>query len=166
MVTFDLEIQSVVCILHYLKRMKRIVVAILLTVSFSSAHAGWDLLFCTNTDSLGNCKGKGEAFAWTGERTPINLIVMNKDGLGLEKLRFMIFNMKNDREGKLYASLSQNVRPKALYTVKDLLFYAPGYYRVDVLDNNNNQLSSGFITVTDREIPKAISEFQLQNSEK
>jgi len=140
--------------------MKKLLVACLLTICFSSAQAAWDLLFCTNTDSLGNCKGKGETFVWNGDQTPINLIVMNKDGLGLEKLRFMIFSMKNDREGKLYASLQLNVRAKSLYTVKKLFFYSPGYYRVDVLDTNNNTLASGFVTVSDRAALEGVGGFE------
>lgn len=129
---------------------RKIFVLTLFTVGFYTAHASWDVLFCTNTDSLGNCKGEGQTFYWNGDKTPIELIVLNKDGLGLEKLRYMVFNMKTDKEGKLYADLSLTTRPKSLFAVKQIMFYKPGYYKVDVLDGKDNFLTTGFITISDR----------------
>jgi len=114
------------------------------------SRAGYDLLFCTNADSLGNCKGKGETFEWKGDKTALQLLVMNKDGVGTKKLKFMMFSMQNDKEGSLYADLSLTVIPGSLYAMKKLYFYKPGYYKVDVLDENNKYLTGGFITILDR----------------
>ena len=107
-------------------------------------------MFCTNADSLGNCKGKGETFEWLGDKTALELLVMNKEKLGTKKLKFMLFAMKNDKDGTLYADLSLNVTPGSLYAMKKLYFYMPGYYKVDVLDENDKYLGGGFITITDR----------------
>ena len=144
------ELVTTYKIILSLTLVRKIFVLTLLTVCFYTSRASWDVLFCTNTDSLGNCKGKGETFSWNGDKTPIELIVLNKDGLGLEKLRYMIFNMKTDREGKLYADLSLTTRPKSLFAVKRIYFYKPGYYKVDVLDEKDNFLTTGFITISDR----------------
>ena len=101
---------------------------------------------------MGNCKGKGETFEWNGDKTLLQLIVMNKDGLGVEKLRFMIFAMKNDKEGKLYADLSIAIPDSSSpYVIKKLMFYKPGYYKVDVLNALNFvPLTTGYVTITDR----------------
>ena len=69
---------------------------VLLFVSLFS-FAGYDLLFCTKADSLGNCKGKGETFEWKGDKTTLDLIVMNKNKIGTKKLNFKLFFMKNDK---------------------------------------------------------------------
>jgi hypothetical protein len=58
--------------------------------------------------------------------------------------------MKTDTEGKLYADLSLPVNARSLFAVKKIYFYKPGYYKVDVLDVNNNFLTTGFITISDR----------------
>lgn len=108
------------------------------------------MLFCTNADSLGNCKGKGETFEWKGDKTELQLIVMNKETLGTKQLKFVIFSMKNDREGTLYADLSLNIKANALFAVKKMYFYKPGYYKIDVLDENDKFLTTSFLTVIDR----------------
>ena len=107
-------------------------------------------MFCANADSLGNCKGQGETFEWKGDKTALYLMVMNKDGIRMHKMKFMLFTMKNDREGELYADLTQYILPNSLYTAKKMYFYKPGYYRVDVLDENNNPIGKSYITITDR----------------
>ncbi len=108
------------------------------------------MLFCTNTDSLGNCKKDGDAFEWNGGKTTIELLVLNKDTITPAKLKFVLFDMKNAKEGTLYADLSLNVIPNSVFAVKKLYFYKPGYYKVDVLDDKDKFLTTGFITITDR----------------
>ena len=121
----------------------------LFSVSLSS-KAGFDLLFCTNADSLGHCKGQGQTFTWQGDKTDLELIVMNNETLGTKKLKFMLFAMINDREGKLYADLSLNVVSSALFAVKKIHFFKPGYYKIDVLDENDKRLTTSFVTIMDR----------------
>lgn len=130
--------------------MKRISFLLFLFSVSLTSKAGYDLLFCTNADSLGNCKGKGETFEWKGDKTELQLIVMNKEKLGTKKLKFMLFTMKTDREGKLYADLSLNVSANSMFAVKKMYFYKPGYYKVDVLDENDKFLTTAFLTVLDR----------------
>ena len=127
---------------------KTLLIFILFSISFGSM-AQYDLLFCTNADTLGNCKGKGETFAWKGDKTYLDLIVMNKDKIGTKTLNFMLFYMANDREGKLYAELDVNIKSDALFAVKKMYFYKPGYYRVDVLDENRQPLTHSYITILD-----------------
>lgn len=121
----------------------------LFTLSLTS-KAGYDLLFCTNADSLGNCKGKGETFEWKGDKTELQLIVMNKEKLGTKKLKFVLFTMKTDKEGTLYADLSLNISANSMFAVKKMYFYKPGYYKVDVLDENDKFLTTSFLTILDR----------------
>lgn len=130
--------------------MKKIVFFLFLFSVTLSSKAGYDLLFCTNADSLGNCKGKGETFEWKGDKTSLELLVMNKDKIDAKKLKFMLFSMKNDREGTLYAELYLYVMPNSLFAMKKLYFYKPGYYKVDVLDENYKFLTTGFVTILDR----------------
>jgi hypothetical protein len=76
---------------------------------------------------------------------------MNKEKLGTKKLKFMLFAMTNDREGKLYADLSLNITPNALFAVKKIHFFKPGYYKIDVLDESDKRLTTSFVTILDRE---------------
>ena len=75
---------------------------------------------------------------------------MNKNGLGTPKLKYMMFLMKNDREGVLNADLSLSVSPLGLFAVKKVFFFKPGYYKIDVLDEHDKYLATGFVTITDR----------------
>ena len=118
-------------------------------LSFCS-KAQYEVLFCTNADSLGNCKEGGNEFVWNGEKFPLHLIVMNKNGLGTPKLKYMMFLMKNDREGVLNADLSLSVSPLGMFAVKKIFFFKPGYYKIDVLDEHDKYLATGFVTITDR----------------
>lgn len=129
--------------------MKKIWLVLALIISSFTSKAEYDLLFCTNADSLGNCKKSGETFEWKGDVPPIELVVMNKDTIATPKLKFMLFAMKNDREGTLYADLSAHVPANSLYLVKKLFFYKPGYYKVDVLDEKDHFLSTGLLTILD-----------------
>jgi hypothetical protein len=122
----------------------------LISVSLYSIAAGYEIQFCAGTDSVGNCKGIGETFEWKGDRTSLQLIVTNKEKIPAAKLKLMLFEMKNDREGTLYADLSLRVIPNSTWAVKKLYFYKPGYYKVDVLDENNKYVTGGFVTITDR----------------
>ena len=132
--------------------MKRVFLILFLFSISIYSKAGYYLLFCTNADSLGNCKGKGQTFDWNGDRTKLDLVVVNKAGLGVAKLRFMIFFMQNDKEGKLYADLSLALPDdRAKYAMKKITFYKPGYYKIDVLNADGFlPLATGFVTVTDR----------------
>ncbi len=130
--------------------MKKITSLLFLFSISITSKAGYDLLFCTKADSLGNCKSKGETFEWKGDKTALELVVMNKEKIGAAKLKFKLFAMENDREGTLYADLSLNVMPGASYAMKKMFFYKPGYYKVEVADENGKTLTSGFVTISER----------------
>ncbi|HRG88478.1 MAG TPA: hypothetical protein PLW44_05615 [Chitinophagales bacterium] len=130
--------------------MKRLTLLLTLLLFSASAYAGYDLLFCTNADSLGNCKEAGNTFEWNGDKTYLQLIVLNKDTITTNRLKFKLYAMSNDREGTLYADLSVAVPPNALYAVKKMYFYKPGYYKVEVLDDKDGKLTSGFVTISER----------------
>lgn len=78
-------------------------------------------------------------------------MLTNKEGLKTEKIRFMIFFMKTDTQGDLYADLSLYIQdPEATDAVKRVMFHKKGTFRIDVLDAaTNNPLTSGIITVAD-----------------
>lgn len=130
--------------------MKRLTLLLAVSLFSLSAFAGFDLLFCTNADSLGNCKEAGNTFEWNGDKTYLQLIVLNKDTISTNRLKFKLYAMNNDREGTLYADLSLAVPANALYAVKKMYFYKPGYYKVEVLDDKDGKLTSGFVTISER----------------
>lgn len=131
--------------------MKRFALTLFVSLLVTCSYAGtYDLLFCTNADSLDKCKEAGSTFEWKGDKTYLQLIVINKDTIATGKLKFKLFAMENDRVGTLYADLSMVVPPKSLYAVKRMFFYKPGYYKVDVLDEKDGKLASGFVTITER----------------
>lgn len=130
--------------------MKRLTLLLAVSLFSISAFAGFDLLFCTNADSLGNCKEAGNTFEWNGDKTYLQLIVLNKDTISTNRLKFKLYAMNNDREGTLYADLSLAVPANALYAVKKMYFYKPGYYKVEVLDDKDGKLTSGFVTISER----------------
>ncbi len=114
------------------------------------SFAGYDILFCNGADSLGNCKQSADEFKWNGEEMRIHTLVLNKDGLNTTKLSFKVFEMKSQSDADLAADLSENISPKRLYAEKDILFFKPGRYKVDIYNAANNLLSSAFVTITDR----------------
>lgn len=130
--------------------MKRLTLLLTMLLFSASTYAGYDLLFCTSADSLGNCKEAGNTFEWNGDKTYLQLIVLNKDTITTNRLKFKLYAMNNDREGTLYADLSVAVPNNALYAVKKMYFYKPGYYKVEVLDDKDGKLTSGFVTISER----------------
>jgi hypothetical protein len=131
--------------------MKRIVFFLFMALSSLYSKAEYELLFCTDADSLKTCKPPGETFDWKGDKTALELLVMNKDTMHTPKLKFKLFSMQNDKQGELYAELSLNLPRNAIFAVKKLFFYKPGYYKVEVLDEHDQALASGFVTILDRE---------------
>ena len=130
--------------------MKKILITPLFVLFVFAANAEWDMLFCTNADSLSTCKPSGEQFARTSNETPLQVMVMSKDALGVDKLLYMIFLMKNEKEGNLYADLTLTIDPNALFAVKRIKFYRPGTYKIDVLDAATNKpLTTGKVTITE-----------------
>ena len=80
----------------------------------------------------------------------LQVILLNKDHLGTNKVYYRVYFMKNDHDGELFAELSSITRANDFYTVRSITFVKPGYYKVDVFDANNNRLTSGSVTISDR----------------
>jgi hypothetical protein len=129
---------------------KKITGALAVMLIALKSFAGYDVLFCNGTDSLGNCKESTDEFKWNGEEMRIHTLVLNKDGLNTTKLSFKVFEMKNRTDADLAADLSENISPKLLYAEKDILFFKPGLYKVDIYNAANSLISTSFITITDR----------------
>ena len=128
----------------------RIVGAFILMLVATKSFAGYDVIFCTNFDSLGHCKESADEFKWTGEKMKLHMIVLNKDGLNTSKISFKIFFLDDNAERELMAELSTAVRGNWLYAVKEAIFFKPGRYKVDVYNAKNEVIANSFITITDR----------------
>ena len=130
--------------------MKKILITPLFVLFVFAANAEWDMLFCTNADSINTCKLSGEQFKRTSSENPLQVMVMSKEALGVDKLLYMIFLMKNEKEGNLYADLTLTINPEALFAVKRIKFYKPGTYKIDILDAATNKpLTTGKVTITE-----------------
>jgi hypothetical protein len=133
-----------------IKKMNRLLLTVVLSTVFTVARADWDMLFCLNADSVSTCKGRGETFIYNKDNNSLQVMVINKESLKVDKLSFMIFMMKTEKEGTLYADLTQVVTPDALFAVKKIKFYKPGTYKIDVLDaSTHSPLTTGTVTITE-----------------
>lgn len=130
--------------------MKKILLCVLVSMCALSSRAGYQLQFCTTIDKTNNCTGKGEVFEWKGTTTALQLMVSNKEKIKGTKLKLILYEMSNDHDGTLYADLSLYVVPNSTHAFKKMYFYKPGYYKVEVRDENNQMLTSSFVTITDR----------------
>jgi hypothetical protein len=129
---------------------KRIIGLLTVMLVALKTFAGYDVLFCLGADSLGNCKESADEFKWNGGQMKIHTLLLNKDGLNTTRLSFKVFEMKSKGDPDLAADLSETVAPKRLYAEKDILFFKPGRYKVDIYNAANNLISSSFVTITDR----------------
>lgn len=119
-------------------------------MALTYVRADWDMLFCLNADSVNTCKGRGEKFSYNKDNNTLQVMVINKESLKVDKLSYMIFLMKSEKEGTLYADLSLNVTPEALFAVKRIKFLRTGTYKIDVLDASTHlPLTTGTITITE-----------------
>ena len=130
--------------------MKNVVLAVLLLLGSLKLMAGYDVSVCDSVDQKGNCINKSDIFHFTGDRMKLQVAVHNKDMLNTSKILFKVYLMKNDNDGDIYAELSSYTKPEWFGVVKKLYFVKPGYYRIDVLKADKSQISSTFITISDR----------------
>jgi len=129
---------------------KRIISTLALWLIAAKLFAGYDVLFCTAVDSLGHCKESRDEFKWTGDKMKLHMLLLNKDGLKTTKLSFRVFEVKDAGAADLAADLSENVSPKYFYAEKDILFFKPAKYKVDIYNAAEELISTSFITITDR----------------
>ncbi|HWB64368.1 MAG TPA: hypothetical protein VG603_12710, partial [Chitinophagales bacterium] len=109
-----------------------------------------DVTFCTHVDSLGHCQGKATEFKWNGDKMKLSMLISNKDGLQTTLLSYKVFAMKNDHDGDLFAELSSKVHTTWHYVVRNVFFFKPGYYKVDVYTKDYKLVATQFITITGR----------------
>ncbi len=114
------------------------------------SFAGYDILFCTNFDSIGHCKESADEFNLTGDKMKLHMLVVNKDGLHTDKVSFKIYFLEDNADRDLMAELSTGAKPNWLYVVKDAYFFKPGRYKVDVYNGKKENIANAFVTITDR----------------
>lgn len=132
-------------------KMLRLIAIFVLLVTAQTLQAQWDMRFCDSTNITEKCKPAGSTLKWAGDRITQQLVLTSKDGIGSEKLRFMIFFMKTETQADLYADLSLSIPDTtATAAVKKVMFHKKGVFRIDVLDAaTNHPLTSGIVTVAD-----------------
>lgn len=117
----------------------------------ASAGNGYELFFCTGLDSNGNCKNKGEEFNWgNGENTSLIAILENHNKLNTSKVKFKVYNMKNDHDGELFAELNTYAKPYWTAALKKIYFVKPGRYMVEAYSVNETLLATQYVVITDR----------------
>lgn len=132
--------------------MKARIAGILTLLFFTlKSFAGYDVVFCANFDSLGHCTDtSNDEFKWNGDRLTVSALIINKDGLNTTKLSLRVFEMKSPENADLAADLVINVYPRRLYTTKDIYFFKPGRYKVDIYDARDALVYTTFLTILDR----------------
>jgi hypothetical protein len=132
------------------KPMKTVFIVSAFLLAALTSKAGYEIRFCDSIDVKGHCKGKADHFNLNGERIKLQVMVFNAEQLGTNKLSYRIFFMKNDREGELTAELSVYTRPDWQSASKQVYFFKPGYYKVDIFNEKDEMIASDYVTITDR----------------
>jgi hypothetical protein len=130
--------------------MKTAVLAFIMMIAAFTSKAGYEVRFCDSIDVKGHCRGKADAFKLYGERLKLQVMVFNAEQLATTKLSYRIFFMKNEREGELTAELSVYTRPEWQSASKQVYFFKPGRYKVDVFNEKDEMIASDFVTISDR----------------
>lgn len=131
-----------------MKKVWFIVFTVLFFAKTASA-AGWEISFCER-DSVNVCLGESELFYWSEGQTKVFAMVKNEQGMAGSKLQFKVFEAQGNQNGDIYADLKTYIRPEWKSVSRRISFIQPGYYKVEVYDENLNRLVTGFITITDR----------------
>jgi len=122
----------------------------LVLITFRS-FAGYEVVFCSSFDSFGHCRDtSANEFKWNGDRLTVSALLINKDGLNSTKFSFRVFEMKSGQDPDLAADLVINVSPGRLYTTKDIYFFKPGRYKVDIYNARDTLVYTTFLTILDR----------------
>lgn len=132
--------------------MKRIALIIAFFISIYVTNAqNWQLSFCTDIDTVVNkCPDNASEFQWNDEKLPLYITVTNGEKLNIDKVFYKIFDMKNDKEGEIYAELRSATRPEWKSVNKRIYFIKPGYYKIELYDISNKRLTEAYITIMGR----------------
>ncbi len=119
--------------------------AFLSLAAFIRAETGMEV--CDTLDSRGVCLSGKTEFEWPGDKLSLHILVENREHIESGKLKYKVFNMKNDVEGELYAELSLYTQPNWSKADKKIWFIRPGYYKIEVYTETNTLLASGYVSV-------------------
>lgn len=115
--------------------------------AFVRAETGMEV--CDTLDNRGVCQSRKTEFEWPGDKLSLHILVENRENIESGKLKYRVFNMKNDVEGELYAELSLYTQPNWSKAYKKIWFIRPGYYKIEVYTESNRLLASGYVSVLD-----------------
>lgn len=128
-----------------------LIAAFLFGIIATSQAQSWQMSFCTELDTtVKTCANNASEFQWKDEKLPLYITVTNGESLNIEKLFFKIFDMKNDKDGEIYADLRSSTRPEWKNVNKRIYFVKPGYYKIELYDISNKRLAESFITIMGR----------------
>lgn len=132
--------------------MMRFICAVALILSFSLSHAqNWQMSFCADLDTtIKACATNASEFEWNDEKLPLYITVTNGEKLNIDKIFYKIFEMKNSKEGEIYAELRSATRPEWKCVNKRIYFVKPGYYKIELYDIANKRLAESYITIMGR----------------
>jgi hypothetical protein len=128
--------------------MKLLLSFFLLLSSTLVASAQVDLLFCTSVESLENCKESEASFPWLGKNTTLKLMIINKDSLKTDRIKYKLYLIKPNNEEVMFAELFITTKHDWLYASKTVYFMQPGYYKVIAYNNDDELLTTGFVQLT------------------
>lgn len=127
----------------------------LITAFILSTYLGkgqnWQILVCTDIDTVAKqCATNASEFQWNDEKLPLYLTITNGEKLNIDKIFYKIFDMKNDKDGEIYAELRSATRPEWKSVNKRVYFVKPGYYKIELYDISSKRLAEAYITVMGR----------------
>jgi len=112
------------------------------------ANAQVNLLFCTSVESLENCQESEATFPWVGNTTSLKVMVINKDSLKTDRVKFKLYIVKPNGTEDMFAELFLTTKQEWLYASKTIFFMQPGYYKVMAYNNKDELLTTGFVKLT------------------
>lgn len=132
--------------------MTRFALFIALALTYTATKAqNWQMSFCTELDSsIKACPYNAAEFQWNDEKLPLYITVTNGEKLNIDKIFYKIFEMKNSKDGEIYAELRSATRPEWRNVNKRIYFVKPGYYKIELYDIANKRLAESFITIMGR----------------
>lgn len=127
-----------------------LITALILTSYFGNAQ-NWQISVCTELDTtIKQCVANASEFQWNDEKLPLYLTITNGEKLNIDKIFYKIFDMKNDKDGEIYAELRSATRADWKSVNKRVYFVKPGYYKIELYDISNKRLAETYITVMGR----------------
>jgi len=131
----------------YLEPVKKLLCLFLLFSALQTVNAQVDLLFCTSIEDLETCKETEATFPWLGKETQLKLMVIDKDGLKTDRIKYKLYFIKSQGVEEMFAELFLTTKPDWLFASKTVFFMQPGNFKVMVYNNNNELLNTSYIKI-------------------